>query len=84
MMQASSEGAMLLLLLLVPACLSQNTVKGFDFLDSFTEDRFARENIVEIERPFSMQLSVCIWINPTWPGRPSKLCLIDIDKFYYQ
>ena len=64
-------GTLLLLLVSVPRLATQTNVKGFEFLDNFSEDYIAGDNVVEIERPFSRQLSVCLWINPTWALRGS-------------
>ena len=45
------------------------SLKGLDFLDNFSEDFEALENLAETVTPFSQQLSVCLWVNPTWARR---------------
>ena len=61
-----------LILVLMPGLLiSQSNLKGFELLDNLAEDFIAGDNIVQAETPFSSQLSLCFWINPTWV-RPGK------------
>ena len=64
-------GALLVLLVSVPGLVTETNVKGFEFLDKLSEEYLVGDNVVEVEIPFSLQLSVCLWINPTWAMRGS-------------
>ena len=58
-----------LALVSVPEFSAQTTLKGFEFLDNFSEDFEALGNVAKAETPFSHQLSICLWLNPTWARR---------------
>ena len=51
-------------MLLISGMKAERIVKGFEILESLSEDLMARENVVNAETPFSTTLSVCLWINP--------------------
>ena len=52
-------------------------LKGIEFMDNFSEDFEAFGNLAEVETPFSKQLSICLWVNPTW-ARRGKLKHLEI------
>ena len=54
----------IILMLMISGMKAERVVKGFEMLESLSEDLMARENVVNAETPFSPTLSVCLWINP--------------------
>ena len=55
---------------------------GFELLDNFSEELSAGDNLVTAETPFSLQLSVCLWVNPSWIRR-SKYLIFVTEILYY-
>ena len=62
-------GLIMIILLMIPSIIGQDTVPGFELLDNFSEELSAGDNLVTAETTFSLQLSVCLWINPSWIRR---------------
>ena len=58
-----------LLLLSLPFTPAGQSIKGIEFLDNFSEDFEAFDDLAKVETPFSRQLSICLWIYPTWARR---------------
>ena len=53
-------------MLLISGMKAERIVKGFEILESLSEDLMARENVVNAETPFSPTLSVCGLILSIW------------------
>ena len=59
----------MILMVFMPGLLSQASLKGFEILDNFSEELTAGDNVVFAEAPFSLQLALCLWVNPSWIRR---------------
>ena len=59
----------LLSVLYIHSMVCSDSLKGFEYLDNFSEDLVAGDNVVKAETSFSLQFSICLWVNPSWIRR---------------